>query len=104
MATSNGGSLAALGGSEATGNGTASGVDGTGTDGSGGDGGDANADHEDHSDDGGDAGSDDSDSMDFDDEEDDDDGSDLISNATLGDDITAQLAAAGKLSGSVTYF
>jgi hypothetical protein len=32
--------------------------------------------------------------MDFDDD-DDDDGSDLMSNTTLGDDITAQLAAAG---------
>jgi len=36
----------------------------------------------------------DSDSMGFDD---DDNGSDLLSNTTLGDDITAQLAAAGYL-------
>lgn len=42
--------------------------------------------------------SDESDSMDFDDDDDDDDGSDLVSNATLGDDITAQLAAAGWIS------
>lgn len=51
----------------------------------------------DHSDDehGGDGASDDDDSMDFDDDDDDDDGSDLVSNATIGDDITAQLAAAG---------
>ena len=44
----------------------------------------------------GDGGGDSDDSMDFDDDDDDDDdGSDLMSNTTLGDDITAQLAAAG---------
>ena len=42
---------------------------------------------------GGDMESSDEDSMGFDD---DDNGSDLLSNTTLGDDITAQLAAAGK--------
>ena len=95
MATSNGGSLAAIAGSEA-GNGSAPGLDGTDTTGaSAGDVGDDIADQSDD-DHGADAGSDESDSMDFDDDDEDDDGSDLMSNTTLGDDITAQLAAAGN--------
>ncbi len=98
MATSNGGSLAVLAGSEA-GNGSTSagaGVDGTDAVAEACSGGRIQDDIADHTDDeqGGDVGSEDSDSMDFDDD-DDDDGSDLMSNTTLGDDITAQLAAAG---------
>ncbi len=97
MATSNGGSLAVLAGSEA-GNGStsAAGVDGTDAVAEACSGGRIEDDIADHTDDeqGGDVGSEDSDSMDFDDD-DDDDGSDLMSNTTLGDDITAQLAAAG---------
>ena len=99
MATSNGGSLAVLAGSEAgNGSSSAAGLDGTAAEArtTAAAGGRVEDDIADHSDDeqGGDAGSDDSDSMDFDDD-DDDDGSDLMSNTTLGDDITAQLAAAG---------
>lgn len=98
MATSNGGSLAVLAGSEAgNGSSSAAGLDGTDTAAEARTGGRTEDDIADHSDDehGGDVGSDDSDSMDFDDD-DDDDGSDLMSNTTLGDDITAQLAAAGN--------
>lgn len=98
MATSNGGSLAVLAGSEAgNGSSSAAGIDGTDTAAvEARTGGRIEDDIADHTDDeqGGDVGSDDSDSMDFDDD-DDDDGSDLMSNTTLGDDITAQLAAAG---------
>nr|SVE75000.1 EOG090X02DX [Daphnia dolichocephala] len=98
MTSSNGGSLAVLAGSEA-GNGSSSAADVDGTDAAveACSGGRIEDDIADHSDDeqGGDAGSDDSDSMDFDDD-DEDDGSDLMSNTTLGDDITAQLAAAGN--------
>nr|SVE74061.1 EOG090X02DX [Daphnia barbata] len=99
MTSSNGGSLAVLAGSEA-GNGSSSAADVGGTDVAveACSGGRVEDDIADHSDDeqGGDAGSDDSDSMDFDDD-DEDDGSDLMSNTTLGDDITAQLAAAGPV-------
>ena len=101
MASTNGGSLAVLTGLEA-GNGSDAALErpGNPTESSRiGDGDEDVADGvADHSDDeqGADMGSEDSDSMDFDDDDDDDDGSDLMSNTTLGDDITAQLAAAGN--------
>ena len=103
MASTNGGSLAVLTGLEA-GNGTALDRPGNATTTESSrlaDGDEDAADGcvADHSDDeqGADMeGSEDSDSMDFDDDDDDDDGSDLMSNTTLGDDITAQLAAAGN--------
>ena len=106
MATSNGGSLAVLAGSEA-GNGSSSAatLEGSDTAAEAHTGGRTEDDIADHSDDeqGGDVGSDDSDSMDFEDD-DDDDGSDLMSNTTLGDDITAQLAAAGTFNLTVVVF
>jgi hypothetical protein len=101
MASTNGGSLAVLTGLEA-GNLDRPTANATTTESSHlGDGDEEAADGcvADHSDDeqGADMeGSEDSDSMDFDDDDDDDDGSDLMSNTTLGDDITAQLAAAGN--------
>lgn len=105
MTSSNGGSLAVLAGSEA-GNGSSSAADVNGTDAAveACSGGHIEEDIADHTDDeqGGDAASDESDSMDFDDD-DDDDGSDLMSNTTLGDDITAQLAAAGNFLGQLVF-
>ena len=85
MSSSNGGNLV-LAGSEA-GSGLESGT-------AGGGGGGAGAGDQSDDDQGCDLESSDSDSMGFDD--DDNDGSDLMSNTTLGDDITAQLAAAGN--------
>ena len=98
MSSSNGSGLALAGSEAASAQTTGGGGPESGTTGSAATVADSNQSDDEH---GGDLGSsNDSDSMGFDD---DDNGSDLMSTGGLGDDITAQLAAAGNLSLEATF-